>query len=245
MPTDDCFLAHLRDLTRSANQSGAPRFTTFLTPGEIALLPQVRQSGVAQTLWGGWTDAERKMLCLHPDTYAPELDAFPLSCVAITYRRQDTLSHRDLLGAVLALGLERAVVGDILVDEGCAHLFACNTAASLLCEQLCRVGRVGVHTERTTFDGSYTRRFEPLDGTVASLRLDAVVRLAVSRSREQAAALISAQAVAVNGITVTSASAAVHTGDILSIRGAGKFSVADVSGPTKKGRLHITLNKYC
>lgn len=241
----DCFPAHIRDLSRAAQRSGSPRFTAFLTPGEITLSRQEQQKGITQTFWGGWEDAERQMLCLHPDDYSVAPDAFPFSCVKLTYRRQDTITHRDLLGSVLGLGLKRELIGDLLITEGTAYLFVCKAAVPVVCDQLVRVGRIGVSTEISAFDGAYTRAFEEISGTVASVRLDAVVRLATNLSRERAASLILAQAVMKNGLPVFSASAPVNEGDILSIRGSGKFRLKSVSGPTKKGRLHLILEKYC
>lgn len=240
----DCFLAHIRDLNRAAFRSGSPRFTAFLTPGEITLAQQEKQKGIVQSLWGGWADAERKMLCVHPAEYGISPDAFPFSCVKVIFRRQDAITHRDLLGSVLGLGLKRELIGDLLIHEGAAHLFVCSAAVPLVCEQLIRVGRVGVHAEESVFDGDYTRSFEEISGTVASVRLDAVVRLAANLSRERAASLILSQEVLKNGLPVLSASAPVQEGDVLSVRGFGKFRLQSVSGPTKKGRLHVTLEKY-
>lgn len=241
----DCFQAHIRDLNRAAERSGSPRFTAFLTPGEITLLQQEKQKGITQTLWGGWSDAERKMLCVHPEEYSVEPHTFPFSCIRLSYRRQDSVTHRDVLGSVLGLGLKRELIGDILITGEAAYLFVCKAAVPVVCNQLTRIGRVGIRAEESEFDGGYTRDFQEISGTVASVRLDAVVRLATNLSRERAAVLISSQAVMKNGLPALSVSAPVNEGDILSVRGFGKFRLQSVSGPTKKGRLHLILEKYC
>lgn len=242
---NDCFLAHLRDLTDAADRSGAPRFTAFLSEGEQALACRVKRAGMAQTCFGGWPDAERRMLCVHPAGFDVGDEQFPLVCLSVQYRKQDALTHRDILGSVLALGLKRELVGDILLREGEAQLFVCRTAAPVITQELVRIGRTGVRVESCTFSGGFTRKTEPIDGTVASLRLDAVVHLATRQSRTQAAAMIAGQLVSVGGLPVCSPAAVLCEGDVISVRGFGKFRLCAVSGLSKKGRLHITLEKFC
>ena len=90
--------ARAEDLLEACGRSGAPRFTAFLTEGECALARQTleRLQG-SFDFWGGYPEAQRRIVCVHPPEYAPEYQAYPIACVHLTYRRADTLTHRDVL----------------------------------------------------------------------------------------------------------------------------------------------------
>ena len=237
--------ARAEDLLEACGRSGAPRFTAFLTEGECALARQTleRLQG-SFDFWGGYPEAQRRIVCVHPPEYAPEYQAYPIACVHLTYRRADTLTHRDVLGALMHLQLRRDAIGDILPREGLTQVFVHKPVAQLVCEELHKIGRVGIRAELAPYTGSFVQECEQIPGTVASLRLDAMVSLATRLSREKSALLIRSGQVTVGGLPVLTPSAQVGQDAVFSARGFGKFRLAQVSGTTKKGRLHITVEKY-
>ncbi len=215
-----------------------------------------RERGIAEKLvdamgnsnylfWGGWQEAERVMLGVFPDYQEPAANAFPLTAITVEFRRQDSLTHRDFLGAMLSHGIEREIIGDILVEEGRGVLFVREEMADYLLMQVEKIGRVGVTLRRGAnepFPGDC--RLEEFSAVVASLRLDCVVAACTRLSREKANLLIQEGLVMLNHEAVYQPSRLVESGSKLSIRGKGRFLFDHVGKETKKGRLHIFMKKY-
>ena len=156
-------------------------------------------------------------------------------------------SHRDYLGSLLSLGLERDVIGDIApIDEYTAYVFVdCRVAGFLLDTEL-RVASDRVKVTRAALPAGYRieRKFKPIADTVASPRLDGVVAALCNLSREAAKEKIVAGEVEHNYEIAARPDAAVAAGDVLSVRGVGKFEVESVSDPTRKGRFRLIARKY-
>ena len=126
------------DLGRTAYQRGIVTYSDFLNLNEQNILYGIRQelSGLKLESFGGYETAERQMAAFVPDAllFCPE---YPIACLRITplhKRFAEKLSHRDYLGAVLNLGLERSRTGDILVEEEKAFLFCQRNIADFICE---------------------------------------------------------------------------------------------------------------
>ena len=197
-------------------------------------------------LWGGYPDARRRMLAIYPE-YCQEyiLDEFPMRCVTFSFRKEDKLTHRDLLGTFMGMMLKRDTIGDIIFAEGAAQTFVTDVAAKVITGSVSKVGRVGVKvSDDRPFELELKQEFEDIKGTVASMRLDCIVSLAAKVSRENAARLIRSEKVDINHFTASSVSAELREGDVLSIRGSGRFILSGIDGETKKGRIHINLRKY-
>ncbi len=94
--------------------------------------------------WGGYPDAERVFFGAFPDFMEPDAKAFPIAALTAAFRRQDRLTHRDFLGALLHAGLERSSLGDILTEEGRAVIFCRREVSGFLCTQVEKIGGVGV-----------------------------------------------------------------------------------------------------
>lgn len=197
-------------------------------------------------LWfGGYEGAQRRVLGVFPDYMEPAASAFPIQAFCAQIPKGYSLTHRDFLGAILALGIKREVVGDILIEGSQAWFFVLEQAAALIAQELCRVGRVGIRLEKADGrEAAAHQRFEERDASVASMRLDAVVSALCACSRGQAAALVQAGLVSVRGLVRENCSAAIESGDTLSVRGKGKFIVESSGATTKKGRTRIHIKRY-
>ena len=247
--TDRLFIARLEDMVRQCERSGFCVYSRFLDERQCAEAERWcrRNTGeLLYALWGGYENARRKMLVIYPDYAADQyMESFPMKCLTFTFRTEDTLTHRDFLGSFMGLMLKREVIGDIVVDKGVAQVLVTDVAAGDILSSVSKIGRVGVKvSDDRPFGLNTEQAFQEIGGTAASLRLDCIVALAANVSRENAARLIRSEKVDVNHFTVTSVSHELNEGDILSVRGSGRFIFAGSSGTTRSGRLHIQLRKF-
>ena len=157
----------------------------------------------------------------------------------------ETLSHRDYLGAILNLGLERSKIGDIVVQDDFAILFVHQSLESFVQDELKRIRHTSVITEVENFqDFSYSPKIEEKKGTVSSLRLDSLLALAFSSSRTKLVAYIENGKVFVNGKLITSNGYQIKDSDIISVRGLGRFQYKGMVSQTKKSRYFVTIHLY-
>ena len=240
-------LEALADAARTAGKRGIPRFTRFLDPAEAAAARQLaREEGVACTLWGGYADAERTIACFHPQEEPVEPSFFPLVCLhSGILTRFGTITHRDLLGAFMALGLTRSCIGDMIIRDSDAYLFATEEMAPYIATALTCAGRVSLSI---TILDDIPPMPEPsgttFQGVVSSLRLDAVLACAYRLSRAEAAECIHAGLVKVDHLPCDRVDVPLHEGAMLSLRGRGRVRLCSVTGMTRKQRIGITLFRY-
>ena len=160
--------------------------------------------------------------------------------------RYEKLSHRDWLGSLMALGIKRETLGDICFFEGEAYVFAEPKAAAYIENELNRAGRDKVSAKVCSLPDSFEIQLEykNVSTTVASPRIDGVVRALCNMSRDDAASLVVSGMVELNYFTETEVDAKVSGGDIISVRGHGKYIVDSADEQTKKGRVRIVARKF-
>ena len=244
---DNILLRSISDKITLAEKHFSPKFTFFLDERQSELVEMIfKNSGFDNyMLYGGYDNAKRKILAVSPPYSYANLTDFPLKAVTITYRKSDSISHRDILGSLMALNIERKTVGDVLVSESKSVVFLYDTVFDDVLFGIKKIGRVGVKIEEG-FDAEIIpeENFKEISGTIASLRLDCVVSLALKISREKAANLIKKNGVTVNCQDQFSISYLMKENDKFSIKGYGKFLFSSVNGTSKKDRTHITIKKY-
>lgn len=228
--------------------------TRFLDLRERTLCTEaVQQAGMTHQVvfWGGYPDAERVMaLCLPhyltaEDAVSPEQS--PLVLLRATKSQSDTLSHRDYLGALMGLGLERDVLGDIVITETGADLFVTEELADFIEMNFLRAGRKRVMLERVPLDAFELPEMEEEqgEGSVASLRLDSVAALIFRLSRAQMQERIAKGTVFLNQLQCLKPDADITPGDKLTVRGLGRAQILELGGMSRKGRQFVryTRNK--
>ena len=223
----------------------------FLNERERSVAAAAARANNADPIfYGGYDGAARTLCGFFEGTYAEELpkeELFPLCAVTFSFRKSDRkfgdLSHRDFLGAILALGLERSAVGDILVTEEYAIVFCTDTAQQLLMD-ITKIGKCGVSAEKGITRPLPEPQFETLDRTVSSLRLDCIVSACANISRERSASLVRSGHVSADFSVCLNVSAAVKEREIVSIRGFGRFKVSKIVGETKKGLIRVIIEKF-
>lgn len=229
-------------------QRGIPFFSDFLTLNEQDILNQIQSKmpPICIRTMGGYNLAERKIAAFYPEESFCEVS--PIECLSIKPLNQkfsEDLTHRDYLGSLVNLGIDRAVLGDIILSDNCAFLFCHEKISSFIVNELVRIRHTPVMVSVSEFDESVVIKKEEITGFVASLRLDAVLSLVTKISRSKAISLIEEAKVFVNGKLITTNSYNLKENDIISVRGIGKFQYKSISGTSKKGRIFVTLEKYC
>ena len=235
--------AHIFDMAMKLDHYPLPVYGDFLSENSLSeLSKRVQFLPTEPVLFGGFDDAERKMVGFVPDYEEPQ---FPISVLKLSFRSAKTLTHRDFLGSILGLGIKREKCGDIIINDDCAYVFLAEDIASFVKNNLTKVGREGVRTETVPFSEINVpkKEFKPIDGTVSSLRLDAVISLFAGKGRGKASEMISAGLVFVNGICAEKSDLRLSDGDVISLRGKGKATLS-VGGTSKKDRIFITLNSW-
>ena len=240
---------HFRDLARTAYQRGIAVFSDFLNLNELNIFQSLRGefSYLETETFGGYELAERQIAVFRPE--APVFYAdYPVKCLKITplnAKFAEDLNHRDYLGAVLNLGIDRACLGDILVEEDAAYLFCLERMADFIRDNLIRIRHTSVYVEQVEAENfHYEPKYKEVSGTVASVRLDKLLALAFNASRNSLTGLIEGGKVFVNGKLVTSNGYEPKEGDLISVRGMGRFRFRETGGQSKKGREYVILWRY-
>ena len=242
-------LGHILDKYDQCRQRNLPTNTAFLSPAEAqGARDLLRAAAIHEgfALLGGYEGAERRMLFFLPD-WQEEVDASDaMAFLRAAWHESEHPTHRDLLGSLMALGVERETLGDILVSEGSADLIVSAGVAQYLLDNWTGAGRTALRLTAIGADALRVpeQKVKEIRDTVATLRLDAVTAAGFSMSRGKAAELIAAGRVQKNYREVTKGDASVAQGDVISARGLGKFEVAEVGGLSKKGRTGILLRRY-
>ena len=254
--------------------NGETVFSDFLTPREQHFWKKyLTDCGRGSTVrfYGGFVGAERQVACFLPDYLLDMLDGYgegsceePLAfgeifdgtvtMLEIRGSGYRTLTHRDVLGAVLGLGIERDAIGDILLLDGDGsgreqpriYLFTLERLVSFLLSELKRIGSDTVRVKRGRFPDGFVfmPRMKEITDTVASNRLDAVIGALASVSREKAQGLIRAGLVEVDYEEEQRPDARLSPPSVITVRGYGKFRLLQLGEVTKKGRLRLRAEQY-
>ena len=244
-------LSRVLDKAEAAQRHQNPECTVFLSPRErMDAENLLRAAGSGPyTALGGYDGAERQVLLFRPDWLEPEFidPAEYISLLRCRWFHEDAApTHRDLLGALMGMGVRRDTVGDILVGSDSADLLVLPSVAGFLRDNLTSAGRVRLHIEDAPLSAVHipVQERKTIHDTVAALRLDSVLASGFSISRSKASQLIAAGRVAVNWQDTGKSDLAVKEGDVLSCRGLGKCRLVEVGGLSRKGRINITMERY-
>ena len=246
---DELDMNHMRDLAAAASRRGIAMYSDFLNlsqQSQVLSLP-LKGLGVSLSMEGGYEQAERKLAVFVPADVrsVPEV---PITCMRILPKAQkyaEDLTHRDILGTVLGLGLDRPVIGDILAGDKCWYLFCLNRMADYIQDNLIRIRHTSVQAEPVIDPGNLpSPHLDEKRGTLASVRLDSLIRLAFNESRTSLSPLITEGRVFVNGREISSPGYEPKPGDIISVRGKGRFRFEGVQGSSKKNRLYAVISLY-
>lgn len=241
-------ISKIIDTVNLASKHYEAKFTHFLDPAVSFFVEREMhfEPDVKVTLFGGYEDAERKILCASPEWEDVSCDSFPLKCIKAVSSGFDSFTHRDYLGSLMGLGLEREQIGDILVLDGEAYIFCKADVFSYILNNLERIGRGGIKlSEAKKLPAKITeKKVKEISFSTASMRLDAILSGALNISRNVSSELIRTCRVKVNFDECTNLSKILSCGDLISVRGFGRLRVSEIGGETKKGRTYVYVEKY-
>ena len=234
------------DKADKAITTGAAMYSRFLSPAQAHLISERFKNDVNICFFGGYDDAERCVACITSyDTYETEF-FYPVEVLRIAAKNKAVFSHRDYLGSLMALGIKRELVGDIVISDTCAYLFCHSEISEFLTYNLTSIGRNSVSVEQVTPENISLpeKRYKEKSVTVSSMRLDCVLSAATGKSRAVSAEMVTRGLVQINYEIAKSGSVQVDNDDVISVRGFGKMLLSTDHTLTKKGRYHINIKQY-
>lgn len=245
---DKLLLARILDKYEQMERQCIPTATVFLSQREQLLAKTLMNTAGIRTGFrfdGGYEDAERKLLLFLPEW--AEDGAESIAFIRASFHGNDSsLTHRDILGSLMGLGITRETVGDILVSSHSADVVVSPKVAEFLLREWDSAGRVRLSVSQIAREELECPQasVKEVSDTVSSLRLDAVVSAAFSISRSKASDLIAAGKVSLDHAPCIKSDKAVGEGSTISARGFGKAVVRDCSRVSKKGRIILVIDRY-
>jgi len=243
-------LAALLDKSDAAQTRGVPSCSKFLSPEMQAVACRMLDYIKAPySLFGGIGGAERAVVCFLPewadDSWLMGEDS-PLAGIKAAFKTERELTHRDILGSLMGLGLQREAVGDILVQDGCCYFVLLREVAPFVLQNMTSAGRVSLSLEQVALSELPAReiRFETRRDSVMSMRLDGVVAAAFNLSRDSAAELIKTGKVSLDHAECLKGDKTVQSGSIISVRGLGKVQVEETGTTSRRGRMGIEVKRF-
>lgn len=250
----------IQELAKKAFHKGIRTYTDFLNLNEISIFHSMEKelAYVPYAMYGGYENAERVMICFYGDLESStkdltkilnsELEEFPITCLHIFPSNQkfaSELDHRDYLGAIMNTGTTRNKIGDIHVVEKEAYVYCDEVIGNYLKDSLTRIRHNNVVIEiAKEKPSSSALEYKEVVGSVSSFRLDSMVALAFHTSRSGITGLIEGEKVFVNSRLIKSNSYMLKEGDVVSVRGYGKFRFESQGNLTKKGRIYAKILLY-
>lgn len=247
---DQFVIRRAKDLATTAERGYYVTHSDFLDLHEQSLIQDhVKIAGVRIELYGGFNLAERKIALISPSELQPVV-AEQLSYIRVDLPKvgqKKQLNHRDYLGSIMNLGIDRKLIGDILVFDQFGIIICTQSIAKYLTDNLLKIGNVSVVTkilEDVDEWTSYVPKYRQITTTVASTRVDSVIKAGTKLTRSNSLAYIKSGKVFVNSKEISSASLILKEEDVVSIRGIGKFRLTGIKHMTKKGRVVIEIDLY-
>ncbi len=248
MLTDTYFTEHIKDISDRSYSTGVSGFSAFLTPEEQNAVESIKKELISFELFGGHEGCERKIARFGSERDADVVLPYPIAVIKVqplNEKFSDELTHRDFLGALMNLGIDRSNTGDIILRDKTAYVFVLNDMSQYICDNLTKVKHTSVFCELcdSVPEGELFRT-EQKSVIVASMRLDCIISAALNISRSKSEKLFAEKKIFVDSVLTENTSFAPHEGSVISIRGAGRFKLLDISGNTKKGRIVLNIAKY-
>ena len=248
-PEDRLLLAKLWDKIDSAMRRNIPGSTPFLSPRELELARYLFGEQEGLISFGGYEDAERKMLIYLPDYLTEDAlyeEDSPMVCLRASFYQGDSPSHRDFLGALMGAGIKRETLGDICVGKDSCDFFVTAEIAPYILQNFLSAGRAKLHLEQIPLKEAAIPEPEVqiIKDTMASIRLDSVISSGFRIGRSLASQYVSSGKAAVNGLPCEKPDKVVKEGEKISVRGLGKIKLETVGGQTKKGRISVVIHRY-
>lgn len=240
----------IAELAEKSYEHNIYTYTGFLNMAEqnafYGMVPRLQ--GIDYGLYGGRTGNERQMLRFGSEESTGYYEEYPITCILIEpllEKFADTMTHRDYLGAVMNLGIDRSTVGDIYIHEKNAYIFCSNKMEEYLINNLDKVKHTNVRCSAVKLMKNIPlKEPEEIRFTVTSERADGIIAKLYKLSRNESLTLFREKKVYVNGRLNENNSCIMKNGDIVSVRGFGKFVYYGAGYETKKGKWSVSAGVY-
>ena len=249
---EDCEILRKRfiELANKSYNAGIYLFTDFLGLAEQAVFNEAKSAfrGIPYTAFGGAEGAERIMVRFGDEESFGYTEDFPIVCIKaepISQKFADRLTHRDFLGAILNLGIERSTLGDIPIIDNVGYIFAKADIAGFIISELKRVKHTDMKLSiaKALPEGAlYKTERKRIQAN--GERIDAVIAKVFSLSREESQALFPKRLVYVDGRLCESTSYVPKRNEVISVRGHGRMIYLGYETTSKKGKLNIEVEVY-
>ncbi len=224
-----------------------PEFSEFIDPYKATLIKELLFSNECEILvYGGHKNAERVKVGFFPEFCEVKIEDFPISIVEIKYNAKYSraLSHRDFLGSILCMGINRDKIGDIIIEDGYAIVYAEDEIARYIEANLEKVGNTSVRVKILDYYKPKEKDVVEKKITLASMRLDVVISGAFNISRGKVAELIKGEKAFINWKNITSSSHKIEENDLITLRGVGRVKINEILGNTKKDRILVSISIF-
>ncbi|SFP94050.1 RNA-binding protein YlmH, contains S4-like domain [Lachnospiraceae bacterium XBB1006] len=243
------FVKRLEEFDRKAQSNYYVCFTDFLNANEYSLFLECKRNFYCETqVYSGIEMLERQMVAFIPDALVFE-NQYPIRVLQISPKNprfSGEMTHRDVLGTLMGLSLERKLIGDILGNENGFYVLVKDTIAPIVMDEIHRIRHTEVVVSEVELDAKAVKRsFVKKNGTVASMRLDCIVSEIAHISRSQALHMVSNGLVFVNARQTFHNATTCKEGDVLSLRKIGKFRICEMGQLSRKGKIKLVYEQYC
>ncbi|MFC5588506.1 RNA-binding protein [Sporosarcina soli] len=233
---------------REVEDTYAPKLTGFLDPRQQFIVESLAHGSDLQVgSSGAFSEAERQRMLIYPDYYVPESTDYQIALFNVKYPAKFMkLEHRDILGSMMSLGIDRSKFGDIRIWEDVVQFTVADELKDYMTANFTSIGKSKVTVEENDRPEEWLQSADTWTEDlhiVSSMRLDVVVAALANISRQKAATLIHGEKVKVNWAVRDQPAFELQESDMLSIRGAGRFKVVGIEGRTKKDKIRLSIGK--
>lgn len=240
----------MAELSRKSYEHNIYTYTGFLSMAEQDVFygMPMEEKGKEYRFFGGTEDCERRMLRFGSKESMGYEEDFPIVCLAVRPLMEkfaDSMTHRDFLGALMNLGIDRSAAGDIFIEGKTAYIFCTEKIAPYIMENLNKVKHTDVKCSPADAGKELpVKEPEEIHFTVASERADGIVAKIYHLSRNQSLELFRGKKIYVNGRVNENNSYVIKSGDAVSVRGYGRFVYYGRGHETKKGKWSVSAGVY-
>lgn len=244
---EDYLALRMRDFFSFARRDGV-YLTCFLDCAQQRYLQQQHKSRFSVYFYGGFQEAERKKALISDgELSAAEINQYEnLRIALLLVAFQGNIQHKDILGAVLALGIKRELIGDILVRKEGAYLFCDSKIIPFLLKNFCKAGNCKINVRELPLKNTIIpqEKYELKKYSVSSMRLDCVTAALCLCSRTEVQRMLAQGFVKVNHVEIRKPDVQLSENDVLSVRHYGRFVIEERCGISRKNRLYLLIRQY-
>lgn len=250
MNNEQVLKGRILDLAEKAYKQNIYTYSHFLSIDEQTVINGFQQefSYITTTYYGGHEPADRQIMEFGSVKDFGYEGSFPITTIRITplvEKFGEPLNHRDYLGALMNLGIQRDTLGDILIKDKTAYLFCLDSIANYILEHLSRIRHTSVKCEVVSSDIPALKPILKEETfPVSSLRLDGIISQLTNCSRKETLNFFTDKKVTLNGVITGRNSITLKEGDVFSVRGYGKFIFTGTGGNTRKGKIYVQIKRY-